>query len=78
MSADTARLIRAGSTGYLFPADGPGGVVAGVLDALKRRAEWPEMRAAARRFVETERSWQKSVARYENVYGGITTARAAA
>jgi PEP-CTERM/exosortase A-associated glycosyltransferase len=71
-------LIRSGSTGYLFPADGPGGVVAGVLDALNRRGEWPEMRAAARRFVETERSWQKSVARYENVYGAITAARAAA
>ena len=71
-------LIRADSTGYLFPATGPEALATGVLDALKRAAEWPKVRAAARRFVENERSWAKSVARYEQVYGTLTRSRAAA
>jgi hypothetical protein len=34
------------------------------------------MRSRGRRFVETERNWPNSVARYEGVYGRITAARA--
>jgi glycosyltransferase involved in cell wall biosynthesis len=71
-------LIRGGATGYLFPANGPASLAEGVLDTLRRRAEWPGVRAAARRFVETERSWPRSVARYEGVYGGLVPARQAA
>jgi PEP-CTERM/exosortase A-associated glycosyltransferase len=71
-------LIRGGSTGYLFDAAGPKALVAGVVDARARRAEWPRMREAARRFVETERSWPSSVARYERVYGALAAAREAA
>jgi PEP-CTERM/exosortase A-associated glycosyltransferase len=71
-------LIRRGATGYLFPANGPASLAQGVLDTLRRRAEWPGIRAAARRFVETERSWPRSVARYEGVYGGLMPTRQAA
>jgi PEP-CTERM/exosortase A-associated glycosyltransferase len=71
-------LIRPDDTGYLFPATGPEALATGVLDALKRSAEWPQVRAAARRFVENERSWARSVARYEQVYGALTRSRAAA
>ena len=31
---------------------------------LARRAEWPRLAAQARRFVETERTWTRSVGRY--------------
>jgi glycogen(starch) synthase len=33
------------------------------------------MRAAGRRFVETERNWRVSVARYQDVYGRLTRVR---
>jgi PEP-CTERM/exosortase A-associated glycosyltransferase len=64
-------LIRDQSTGYLFKADSISALVEGVLSAVGRREEWPQMRARARRFVERERSWPQSVARYEQVYGGL-------
>ena len=34
-------------------------------------SDWPLMRAAAREFVETERSWAHSVARYRQVYASV-------
>jgi hypothetical protein len=42
-----------------------------VLAALGAEAQWPAMRAAGRRFVETERNWKVSVARYQGVYGRL-------
>lgn len=61
-------LIRDGETGALFPA-GDARSLAQAIDALlARRDEWPRLRAQARRYVETERNWQASVARYREVY----------
>ena len=61
-------LIRDRETGYLFGA----GDVAALVDTLEalldQRASWPIMRQQARRFVELERSWVGSVARYAAVY----------
>ena len=42
--------------------------VAGLLD---HRAGWDAMRQRARRFVETERTWARSVARYADVYARV-------
>ncbi len=67
-------LIRDGDTGYLFEPDDPGALAARLLDVLRRRDDWPGMRARGRRFVETERNWPKSVAKYERVYGRIARA----
>ena len=64
-------LIRDGDTGYLFAPDTPDRLAERLLDALRRRSDWPAMRARGRRFVETERNWPNSVQRYENVYGRL-------
>ena len=61
-------LVRHGETGYLCPAGDAEALAAGLADALARRAEWPAMRERARRFVEQERTWSHSVARYATVY----------
>ena len=61
-------LIRNGETGWLFPADDPGALADTVLDTLAREPEWDAVRAAGRRFVEQERTWARSVARYQAIY----------
>ena len=61
-------LVRHGETGYLCP---PGDAVAleqGLEAALAQREHWPKLRAQARRFVEQERTWTRSVGRYAEVY----------
>ena len=57
----------------MFTPDAPERLAERLLDALRRRADWPAMRARGRRFVETERNWPNSVARYEKVYAGLAT-----
>lgn len=61
-------LIRHGDTGWLCPAGDAAALARGLTDALARRAEWPALRERARRFVEQERTWRNSVARYADVY----------
>jgi PEP-CTERM/exosortase A-associated glycosyltransferase len=61
-------LIRDRETGYLFPPDDPAQLAAGVLAALDDRPAWPRIRARASAFIDAERSWAHSVARYEEVY----------
>jgi PEP-CTERM/exosortase A-associated glycosyltransferase len=61
-------LIRDRETGYLFPPDDPARLAAGVLAALDDRPAWPRIRARASAFIDAERSWAHSVARYEEVY----------
>jgi PEP-CTERM/exosortase A-associated glycosyltransferase len=67
-------LIRDEDTGFLFRAGDAAALAARVLDAERGRAAWPALRARARRFVETERSWGASVARYRDVYDRLTAA----
>jgi glycogen synthase len=61
-------LIRDGETGWLFKAGDPGALARTVLRTLADEGRWAEVRAAGRRFVETERNWPVSVARYRQVY----------
>jgi PEP-CTERM/exosortase A-associated glycosyltransferase len=61
-------LIRHGETGFLCPAGDARALAAGLLDVLARQTEWPRIRQQARRFVEQERTWSNSVARYAEVY----------
>ena len=68
-------LIRHGQTGFLCPAGDVGALEAAIEDVLARRAEWPAVRAQARRFVEQERTWANSVARYAGVYHRALQAR---
>ena len=70
-------LIRPDDTGLLFPA-GDARALAAVLARLLDRPSTAEaLRAAGRRFVEQERTWESSVARYEAVYGPLVGLRAA-
>jgi PEP-CTERM/exosortase A-associated glycosyltransferase len=61
-------LIRHGETGFLFPPGDARALAAGVKTVLAERSRWDSIRKAARRYVETERSWQEIVARYASVY----------
>jgi PEP-CTERM/exosortase A-associated glycosyltransferase len=64
-------LIRDRETGYLFAPDDPARLAEGVLVALDDRASWPRIRAEALRYIDTERSWRHSVARYAEVYARV-------
>jgi len=68
-------LIRHGQTGYLCPAGDAAALEAAIENALALRGEWPAVRAQARRFVEEERTWANSVARYAGVYERALRAR---
>jgi PEP-CTERM/exosortase A-associated glycosyltransferase len=64
-------LIRDGETGYLFPPGDPQRLAKGVLAALADQESWPRIRAQASEFIDSERSWAHSVARYGEVYRRI-------
>ena len=65
-------LIADGKTGVLFKADDPQSLADKVGALLEAQADWPRLRAAGRAYVETERNWPVSVARYKNIYGRLT------
>ena len=64
-------LIRHGDTGMLFRAGSADALAAAVLDLLARREQWPALRAAGRRFVETERNWAASAAHYRRPFEAL-------
>ncbi|SEK27888.1 TIGR04063 family PEP-CTERM/XrtA system glycosyltransferase [Nitrosovibrio tenuis] len=64
-------LIRDGETGVLFTAGDPDALASKVLGLLSMPNLWPGLRTAARSFVETQRSWPLSVARYRDIYGQL-------
>ncbi len=68
-------LIRDGETGVLFPAGDAAALARAVESLFAGRDRWPALQAAGRRFVEGERNWRASVARYEAVYAGAVAAR---
>ena len=61
-------LVRHGETGFLFPAGDAAALETAIDQVLARREMWPRIRQQARRFVESERTWASSVARYGEVY----------
>ena len=68
-------LIRHGETGFLCPAGDAAALAHALEDVLARQAEWPLIRQRARRFVEQERTWSNSVARYAEVYRAALAGR---
>ncbi|MBK1631085.1 glycosyltransferase, exosortase A system-associated [Thiohalocapsa halophila] len=64
-------LIRDGSNGRLFGAGDAGALADAVSALLRDRKGWAVQRDAARRFVEEERTWPRSVARYRDVYAPL-------
>ncbi|MBM3491147.1 MAG: glycosyltransferase, exosortase A system-associated [Alphaproteobacteria bacterium] len=71
-------LIRDGETGFLFPAGDPAALAQHLRGIVERRADWPRIRANGRRFVQQERTWAASVARYRAVYAAAMGDGAAA
>lgn len=61
-------LVRHGETGYLFRAGDAHALEGAMEGLLAQRNLWPQLRMRARRFVENERTWAESVARYRAVY----------
>lgn len=57
-------LIQNGKTGMLFTAGSAQALAESVLALLDQAHRWPELRAAGRRFVESERNWKRSVSNY--------------
>jgi PEP-CTERM/exosortase A-associated glycosyltransferase len=64
-------LVRDRETGYLFAPDDPDRLADGVLAALDDRESWPRIRANGVRYIDTERSWRHSVARYAVLYARL-------
>lgn len=64
-------LIRDQETGVLFKAGDACALSDKLIELLADPTRWPRMRAAGRRFVESERSWRTSVNRYCGVYGRV-------
>jgi PEP-CTERM/exosortase A-associated glycosyltransferase len=67
-------LIRHGETGLLFKAGSAEALAGAILDLVSRRERWPELRARGRAFVERERTWRASVARYAPIYDQLVGA----
>jgi glycosyltransferase involved in cell wall biosynthesis len=61
-------LIRDGDNGHLFPAGSSEALARCLMDVLQTPATWSVMVARGRDFVERERTWKASVARYRAVY----------
>lgn len=64
-------LIRHGETGWLFKAGDPSALADMVVSALNNRDEWSRFRGAGREYVERERTWAHSVARYKPIYESL-------
>lgn len=68
-------LIRDGETGVLFKAGDAQSLADKVLGLLHSTEQWPALKQAGRRFVEEERNWKVSVARYQSVYQTVLAKR---
>jgi len=64
-------LIEDGRTGVLFAAGDAAALARRVLALLSAPDDWPQLKAQGRHFVESERNWAASVARYRTVYGNL-------
>ena len=64
-------LIQDGRTGVLFRAGDANDLSDKIVALLQNESAWPGMRNNARHFVESERTWAASVARYREPYGAL-------
>jgi len=67
-------LIRDGETGVLFRAGDEASLAEAIVRLLGERERWPQLREQGRRFVERERNWAGSVARYRDIFGRLAPA----
>lgn len=64
-------LITPGKNGYLFRAGDAPDLAAALALVLSEKQRWPELIAGGKDYVKTQRNWQRSVSRYEAVYGAL-------
>jgi PEP-CTERM/exosortase A-associated glycosyltransferase len=64
-------LIRDGDTGVLFAAGSAASLASAVHKLLADESRWGDMRRSGRRFVDQERTWRRSVARYAPIYARL-------
>ena len=67
-------LIRDGETGVLFRAGDHNSLAETVTRLLGQRERWPALRRQGRQFVERERNWAGSIARYRDVFERLSPA----
>ena len=70
-------LIEHGVNGILFKAGSAAHLADAVIDLARARDLWPQLKLAGRTFVEQQRNWPVSVARYRPVYERLTSRRGA-
>lgn len=68
-------LIRDGHNGHLFAAGSPEALARCLIKLLETPESWNDIVANGRRYVEHERNWRASVARYRAVYDRALTSR---
>jgi PEP-CTERM/exosortase A-associated glycosyltransferase len=68
-------LVRDGETGFLFEAGSAGALASCLSQVLAARDRWSAVRERARTFVETERSWARSVQGYVAAYARARDSR---
>ncbi|MCK6458964.1 MAG: glycosyltransferase, exosortase A system-associated [Planctomycetes bacterium] len=61
-------MIRDQETGILFRPSDPAALAQAVGAILASPGRWPALRTSARRYIEEERNWARSVSRYLPVY----------
>jgi PEP-CTERM/exosortase A-associated glycosyltransferase len=64
-------LIRHGETGVLFKAGSAASLAETIIALVQQPERWPLLRAAGRRFVESERNWTASIANYRTPYRAL-------
>jgi len=62
-------LIKDGDNGVLFEAGSVSSLVSAITGLIGQPERWPNIKDSGRSYVETERNWEVSVARYREVYG---------
>ncbi len=61
-------LIEDGETGLLFSAGCSQALADRIVKAINDKKQWPDIQARARKFVEDERNWNRSVSFYREAY----------
>lgn len=64
-------LIRDSETGYLFPADDIDALASSLEKIIADPSGRAKIAAAGRKHVEAERTWDRLVERYQNIYEGV-------
>lgn len=64
-------LISSGKNGYLFQAGNALDLATKVTQLIENQHNWKDIKINGRKYVETERNWVVSVARYQSVYRSL-------